>query len=520
MLEPAPLIETPQAKAPPGGEAAWFRGAGGARLRAALFNPPPGRPRGTVVLSGGRTEPIEKYYETIGDFLERGFVVLAHDWRGQGLSRRDLADRLKGHASGYKAFLDDFRALLDAHADRLPRPWVAVGHSMGGCLNLLAMAHGETRIAGAVLSAPMLGVQTGGVAGPVARALARANVLAGRGKAYAPGRAGKPLDDDFDANVLTHDPVRFARSASLLAAEPKLALGGPTWSWLDFAFRATAYLARPERLNAITVPVVIVSAEDDKLVDNTAQQAAARCLPQGKFINVPGAFHEILMETDPMRNIFLRAFDALTGRVAPKPAEAPKAAPATPPAPAPAPVAAAAPAAASPPAGAAPAATPAPAAAKPAAKAAPAKKPAAAKVAAKPAARKPAAAKAAKPVKTKPPAGKKPPAKAAAKPAPAAKPAAAKPPIAAKKPAASKPPAAKASAKPATVKPAAAPKATVKKAPAKAGKAAPAAKPAVAKKAPARKPAAAKAAPAAKAPAPKRPAAKKPVSAKKPAPKT
>ena len=48
----------------------------------------------------------------------------------------------------------------------------------------------------------------------------------------------------------------------------------------SFAFRATAYLTQPDRLNAVTVPVTIVSAEDDKLVDNAAQAAAARHLPQ------------------------------------------------------------------------------------------------------------------------------------------------------------------------------------------------------------------------------------------------
>ncbi|MDB5465522.1 MAG: pldB, partial [Phenylobacterium sp.] len=306
MFEPAPLVATALARPPAGGEADWFTGAGGARLRAALWTPQ-GRVRGSIILSGGRTEPLEKYYETIGDFLERGFAVLAHDWRGQGLSARELPDRLKGHAKGHKAFLDDFRALLAAYETRLPRPWVAVGHSMGGCLTLLALASGETRFAGAVLSAPMLGVQTGKVPLKTARTLASLSVLFGRARRYALGQPGKPFDDIFDDNILTHDRARFERTCSLIAAEPQLALGAPTWGWLDFAFRATAFLARPERLREIVTPVIIVSAEEDKLVDNAAQAAAARHLPQGKFVNVPGAYHEVLMETDEMRNIFLRA---------------------------------------------------------------------------------------------------------------------------------------------------------------------------------------------------------------------
>ncbi|MDB5499492.1 MAG: pldB, partial [Phenylobacterium sp.] len=389
MADEAPLIETPQAKAPPGGEAAWFTGAGGAKLRAALFTPQglAGQPRGTIVLSGGRTEVIEKYYEFIGECLDRGFVVLAHDWRGQGLSQRDLADPLKGHAKGYKAYLDDFRALLGAYSMRLPKPWVAVAHSMGGCLTLLAMAHGEDRFAGAILSAPMLGIRT---PFPVvlSRALTSLNLLVGQAGGYALGGAGKPFDDAFEGNVLTHDPARYARAWSLIAAEPKLALGAPTWGWVDFGLRATAYLARPDALREVTAPVVIVSAEDDKLIDTAAQAAAARHLPQGKFINIPGAYHEILMETDPMRNFFMKAFDALTGRVAPTPAEPPKAAPATPPKPI-----AVAPSMAT--------AAPALAAKRPAAKKPGAKKPAAKKAPAKAAAaKKPAAAR--KPAAKKP----------------------------------------------------------------------------------------------------------------------
>jgi lysophospholipase len=459
MLEDAPLIETSEAVAPRGGKASWYTGAGGARLRAAIWKPA-GRARGSVVLSGGRTESIEKYYEVIGEMLDRGFVVLAHDWRGQGLSHRELTDPLKGHARGYRAYLDDFRALLGAYADQLPRPWIAVAHSMGGCLTLLALAHGEDRFAAAVLSAPMLGIKT-----PfplfASQALTRLQLSIGRAKQYTLGGAGKPIDDAFDANVLTHDRARFARNVGLLKAEPKLALGAPTWGWVDFALRAAAFLARPSALRDVTIPVVILSAEEDSLIDNSAQAAAARHLPQGQFITVPGAYHEILMETDPMRNIFQRAFDALTGRAAPKPAEPPKAAPATPPAATPA----AAPTADSQ----APRANPAlnterpemakaPAAKKPAAKKAPAKKPAAKKPAAKAAAAKKAPAKKAP---AKKPAAKKPAAKAAAAKKPAVKKAPAKKP-AAKKPAAKKP-AAKAAAakKPATVK-----KAVAKKKPA------------------------------------------------------
>src|SRR5262249_10604471 len=157
--------------------------------------------------------------------------------------------------------------------------------------------------AGALLSAPMLGIKT-----PfplvLSQALTALQMLAGRAKQYTLGGAGKPFDDSFEGNALTHDRRRFARNVGLLKAEPKLVHGAPTWGWIDFALRACASLAKPSALDDVTVPVVILSAGDDTVVDNAAQASAARRLAQGELVIVPGSAHEILMETDPMRNIF------------------------------------------------------------------------------------------------------------------------------------------------------------------------------------------------------------------------
>jgi len=39
----------------------------------------------TILLLAGRGEFIEKYAtEIVGELLERGFAVIAADWRGQG----------------------------------------------------------------------------------------------------------------------------------------------------------------------------------------------------------------------------------------------------------------------------------------------------------------------------------------------------------------------------------------------------------------------------------------------------
>lgn len=321
MAAPAPLLETPDNPVPPGGAAEWFAGAGAARMRAALFTPK-GPPRGSVVLSGGRTEVIEKYYETIGELLGRGFVVLVHDWRGQGLSERLLPDRLKGHAAGADDFLTDFDCLLAAYGARLPKPWIAVAHSMGGCLTLLALAKSQAgSFAGAVLSAPMLALNTRPAPRFIVDLLLGRRTRLRRLGDYV-GAPGDPFENNFANNRLTHDPVRYARNCALVAAHPDLALGGVTWGWLDFALKAAAWLQKPANLKRVTIPVTICQAAEEKLVDNRGQDVVAAALPQGRLVRIEGAFHEILQETDDKRAVFWRAFDELADRLAPRVAAA------------------------------------------------------------------------------------------------------------------------------------------------------------------------------------------------------
>jgi lysophospholipase len=310
--EAAPLVSIPQARLPPG-RAEWFSGAGGARLRAAVFPAP--RPRGSVVLSGGRTEFIEKYAEVIGELVDRGFTVLTHDWRGQGLSQRLLADPMRGHAEGFDDFIKDYSNLLDLFEAEAPAPRIALSHSMGGCLTIMALAKGERRLQGAILSAPMLGL-TAQRSWPV-RALVNQMVRSGAAARYALGGPYDPFVVTFEADRLTHDRSRYERTRALIQANRALALGAVTWGWVHSAFSALAWLRAAPAVADIALPLTILGAGQEKLVDNAGQQQVAARIPACRYRVIPEAFHEILMETNAVREIFWAEFDDLAARVAP-----------------------------------------------------------------------------------------------------------------------------------------------------------------------------------------------------------
>jgi lysophospholipase len=282
----------------------------GVSLRFARFAPPAGR-RGTVCIFPGRTEWIEKYFETVRDLRSRGFAVAILDWRGQGLSDRGLDDRLKGYVSNFAEFDTDLETFMrEVVLPDCPPPLFALAHSMGATVAIRAAYRGQRWFDRMVLSAPMLGV-----------ALIRSMTVAaaivwgmrqwGLGAMYVPGRYPGVLDlRPFAGNILTSDPVRFARNAAVIEAEPTLALGGPTVAWCDAAFRAMRAMAEPGYPARIRQPILIVGAGRDAIVSNTAIEDFALRLRTGSHLVISGAQHELLMEQDRYRSQFWAAFDA------------------------------------------------------------------------------------------------------------------------------------------------------------------------------------------------------------------
>jgi lysophospholipase len=158
----------------------------------------------------------------------------------------------------------------------------------------------------------MLGIQTGQIPAAVARLLAAS--LSGVGLATGLAAREGPTPEPFDTNVLTHDPARYRRNLDQVATWPQLAVGSPTWGWLDFAFSATDRLARGPGTADIAIPLTVAAAGEERLVDNPSLERVAARVPAARFTVIPGAYHEILQETDALQALFWAEFDALAAR--------------------------------------------------------------------------------------------------------------------------------------------------------------------------------------------------------------
>ena len=282
----------------------------GVNLRFARWAPPPGR-KGTVLVLQGRAEFIEKYFETVRDLRARGFAVATFDWRGQGLSDHALSDRHKGYVRNFANYITDLEAVMEqVILPDCPPPYFTLAHSMGAAIALRACHDGNRWFERMVFSAPMIALPPGRLT-RVAGALARLMRMIGRGRAYVPtGDSAVMGTESFIGNVLTSDPVRYARNAAVLEQEPALGLGAPTVTWADAALRQMKVFAEPSYSAGIRQPILMVAAGRDEVVSTPAIEAFGQSLLAGRHLIIAGAKHEILQEQDQYRGQFWAAFDA------------------------------------------------------------------------------------------------------------------------------------------------------------------------------------------------------------------
>lgn len=300
--------------APDGAIEETFTGRRGVAIRV-MRAPALAAARGSVLICPGRTEFIEKYFEVVRRLQADGFATFCIDWRGQGLSGRETKNPQKGHFISLDDPAADLAAALDLCKDHLPRPHIVLAHSMGGAIVLRALETRRIVVEGAAFSAPMWGIAAFTRA---VKSYARFMTSLGAGQSYAPGVERVWRRETFEKNALTHDRVRYARSMDLVEAEPRLALAGPTIGWAAASAQCMDGFCAAGALTHVTAPILIATAEEEKLVDNAAQAAVAATLPNATHITIPGARHEILMETDELQRPFWAAFNALADRVAPK----------------------------------------------------------------------------------------------------------------------------------------------------------------------------------------------------------
>lgn len=311
MMDTAPFYED-ITQGPPNGRAFWCETSDAVRIRVGHWpRDPKTAVQGTILLFPGRSEYIEKYGRTAADLTARGFDILAVDWRGQGLADRPDAERALGHVGHFDEYQRDVAAVMTLVGTLdLPRPFILLGHSMGGCIGLRAL-HNGLDVKAACFSAPMWGINLSRPVRPLAWCLSWALHSSPWKLALAPGTVRETylLTDDFEGNLLTTDRDFWDYMLDQAKAHPDLTLGGPTLGWLYAALREMKALAR---MPALSLPTITWLGSNERIVQPAPIHDMMSHWPNGTLRMFDGLEHEILMESQPVRDQIYDLIEAIT----------------------------------------------------------------------------------------------------------------------------------------------------------------------------------------------------------------
>ncbi|HZG47581.1 MAG TPA: alpha/beta hydrolase [Allosphingosinicella sp.] len=266
-----------------------------------------GEARGSLLFAGGRGDFVEKYLEALAHWRRRGWSVSSFDWRGQGKSKGTIVG---GHLDSFDILLEDLAALVEDWRAGGPGPHVIVGHSMGGHMLLRLLIERPPPIAAAVLTAPMIEVNSGPIPPRAARLIAAAasrigfaqRALWGAPLARAPAGSKRQ-------QVLTNCLERYEDELSWWEREGEFAPSPPTFGWLHASYRSGRLFTR-RRLARVDLPILLVGVEQDRLVSADAIRRVAAALPRAELAMFDDCAHEILRERDGPR---LAAFARING---------------------------------------------------------------------------------------------------------------------------------------------------------------------------------------------------------------
>jgi lysophospholipase len=171
---------------------------------------------------------------------------------------------------------------------------------------------------GAILAAPFYGLGGPALMKGATLALAPLQVARGLASAFAWGQQPYgPLQQRISRQyLLTGSRAHFEDEGRWVEARPELATGGVSWGWIQ-AFAESERKLEGLPLEQLRLPVLMLLAAREKLVDNRAAIRIATRLGACRTHVVAAAAHELLREADTVRQEVMEQIRRFALEVAP-----------------------------------------------------------------------------------------------------------------------------------------------------------------------------------------------------------
>lgn len=257
--------------------------------------------KGTIVISHGYSEYLDKYDELIYYFTSMGYSVFAMEHRGHGNSGNlGIADSSQIYVEDFDYYVEDFKKFIDEivntnkeEDDKL----FLYAHSMGGGIGTLFLERYPEYFDAAVLNAPMLEIDTGNFPEFIAKTVALGADIFGFDGTYILGKG--PYEENYDLeNSGTSSAERYDYVYNNLVENEIAQRGDGAFKWLNEAFKATSEATSKKNASKVAIPVILFQAGNDTYVRPGGQDEFAAYAQNCKIIKIDDAKHEMYRESD------------------------------------------------------------------------------------------------------------------------------------------------------------------------------------------------------------------------------
>lgn len=287
----------------------YFPGAENVKIHYATYTTNQAS-KNCVVILPGRSEPLLKYAEVVQSLEEKNpgkFAFFLMDHRGQGSSGRMISgneNSEKGHSDVFDYYVDDVRTYMDTIVSKqgCKRNFL-VAHSLGAGIGIAFMQKYPEIFDRAVVTSPMLKIQTKPYKYALARTIVLAQMAIGKCEEFSIGQKPFNPDSKFEDNSYTTSVARFNMIKDTFNKFPETKLGGVTNGWLNEIMKSTKKIRK--QYEDVVIPVHMFHAGIETYSEPDEMVRFCEKAPYCLRTFFPESKHEVLMDRDVHRDVVI-----------------------------------------------------------------------------------------------------------------------------------------------------------------------------------------------------------------------
>lgn len=265
--------------------------------------------KGRIVISHGFSECLEKYKELIFYFIKMGYSVYGIEHRGHGRSGYlGKVHNTQVSIDKYEYYVEDLKAFVESVVYDEASKLYLYAHSMGGGIATLFLEKYNKYFKKAILSAPMMEINTGNYTNLIAHLISKIYIFVGKGDNFLFGQG--PFDGKYNLEeAATSNKYRYENHLNELRNDKLLQRAGGSFYWINEGIKLTNEIFKEKNIKNLNIPILLFQCGKDTFVNERGHNKFGKKYDKCKIIRFENGKHELYRENDDILKVYLKEIE-------------------------------------------------------------------------------------------------------------------------------------------------------------------------------------------------------------------